>query len=75
MYNVGIFAIVSLMVGDVVRRTIDADPSLCASDPMGNDTVNATGTGDTEFDYPECSASLDIAVTMAFLSALFMVSA
>ena len=74
LHTVGIFAIVSLMVGDVVRRTIDADPSLCASDPMGNDTINATSDPDEEFDYPECSASVDIAVTMAFLSGLFMVS-
>ena len=74
LHTVGIFAIVSLMVGDVVR-TIDADPSLCSSNPMGNDTVNATSDPDEEFDYPECSASVDIAVTMAFLSGLFMVSA
>ena len=71
------FAIVSLMVGDVVRRTIDADPSLCMPDPMGNDTVNdtATGDGEVEFDYPDCPASVDIAITMTFLSALFMVGA
>ena len=73
-FSVGVFAIVSLMVGDVVRRIIDADPSLCAPDPMGNDTVNGTATK-VEFDYPDCSASVDIATTMAFLSALFMVSA
>ena len=54
------------MVGDVVRRTIDNDPSLCAG--SGNSTSG-------EFEYPDCPASLDIAVTMAFVYALFMVSA
>ena len=54
------------MVGDVVRRTIDNDPSLCAG--SGNSTSG-------EFEYSDCPASLDIAVTMAFIYALFMVSA
>ena len=64
------------MVGGVVRRTIDADPSLCMPDLMVNDTVNDTATAtELEFDYPDCDASVDIAITMAFLSALFMVGA
>jgi len=60
------------MVGDVVRRTIDADPSLCVL--TGNDTENASSTdSESQFDYPDCPASVDIAITMAFVSALFMV--
>lgn len=82
IHCIGIFAIVSLMVGDVVRRTIDTDPSLCMPDSMTgsmadndtNDTVTVA-TDDDEFDYPNCSASVNIAVTMAFVSALLMVGA
>lgn len=76
---IGIFAIVSLMVGDVVRRTIDADPSLCMSVSGGSDdnTTNTTDgtTTEVEVDYPDCPASVDIAITMAFVYAMFMVGA
>ena len=78
---VGILAIASLMVGDAVRRIIDVNPSLCMS--MSEDTVNDTndtteytasaGT-ELQIDYPDCSASVDIAITMTFVYALFMVS-
>ena len=73
----------SLMVGGAVRRIIDANPSLCMSEPMSEDIVNATNdtteyTGSTgtelQIDYPDCPAAVDIAVTMTFVYALFMVS-
>ena len=65
------------MVGDAVRRTIDANPSLCMPNLMNEDSDNATN--DTEYtdglqiDYPDCPASVDIAVTMTFVYAMFMV--
>ena len=71
------------MVGDAVRRIIDANPSLCMSDSMSEDTVNSTNdttkytasTGtELQTDYPNCPASVDIAITMTFMYALFMVS-
>ena len=75
---IGAIATASLVVGITVRRTIDANPSLCTpDDAMDNNTINATNVADVgqpQFDYPDCPASLDIAITMTFVSALFMVS-
>ena len=73
---VGIFVITSLMVGDAVRRILDANPSLCLPDPMGTNATDAeyTATDDKlQFDYPDCPATVDIAVTMTFIYAMFMV--
>ena len=42
---------------------------------MSEDTVNATDDVESQFDYPDCPASVDIAVTMTFVYALFMVGA
>ena len=72
-HTVGIFALASLIVGDAVRRIIDGNPSLCMS--MGGDNVNATGDAESRLDYPDCPASVDIAVTMTFVYGLFMVGA
>ena len=80
---VGILAVPSLLVGNAVKRIIDANPSLCISDPMNEGDVNATNdtteyatSTDTELqiDYQNCPASVDIAVTMTFVYALLMVS-
>ena len=71
--TVGIFALASLIVGDAVRRIIDANSSLCIS--MSEDTVNTTDDVESQFDYPDCPASVDMAVTMTFVYALFMVGA
>ena len=68
-------AIASLAVGSTVRATIDADPSLCLSDPSDEDTVNATDDAELMMDYPDCPAAVDIAVTMTFLYAMFLVGA
>ena len=64
-------AIASLAVGSTVRATIDANPSLCMPDPTDEDTANAT---DLMTDYPDCPAAVDIAVTMTFVYAMFLVS-
>ena len=69
----GIFSLASLIVGDTVRRIIDGNPSLCMS--ISEDAVNATGDAESQLDYPDCPASVDIAVTMTFVYALFMVGA
>ena len=65
------------MVGDTVRRTIDANPSLCMANLMGEDSDNATNdteyTAGQQIDYPDCPASVDIAITMTFVYAMFMV--
>ena len=63
-------AVGSLLVGDAVRRILDANPSLCLPDPTGTNT----STDDwLQFDYPDCPATIDIAVTMTFVYAMFMV--
>ena len=63
------------MVGNAVRRIIDANPSLCISNnPMSTETVNATDVDGMQFDYPDCPASVDIAITITFAYAMFMVS-
>ena len=66
------------MVGDVVRRTIDANPSLCMPDTMGGDADNVTNDTASytklQIDYSDFSASVDIAITMTFVYAMFMVS-
>ena len=56
------------MVGNTVRKTIDANPSLCLSDPM-----NVTNDVELMVDYSNCPASVDIAITMTFVYAMFMV--
>ena len=73
---IGTLAVGSLLVGDAVRRILDANPSLCFPDPMGTNATNAeyTATDDKlQFDYPDCLATVDIAVTMTFVYAMFMV--
>ena len=64
------------MVGNAVRRILDANPSLCLPDPMGTNATDAEyiATDDKlQFDYTDCSASVDIAITMTFVYAMFMV--
>ena len=73
---VGILVTTSLLVGDAVRRILDANPSLCLPDPMGTNATDAeyTATDDKlQYDYPDCPATVDIAVTMTFVYAMFMV--
>ena len=76
-YCVGTLAVGSLLVGDAVRRILDANPSLCLPDPMVTNTstdAEYTATNDQlQFDYPDCPATIDIAVTMTFVYAMFMV--
>ena len=63
------------MVGNAVRRIIDANPSLCISNnPMSTEPVNTTDVNGMQFDYPDCPASVDIAITITFVHAMFMVS-
>ena len=73
-YYAGTSAVTSLVIGNVVRRIIDANPSLCVSKNLiSADTVNATDVDSMQFDYPDCPASVDIAITMTFVYALIMV--
>ena len=73
---VGTLAVGSLVVGDAVRRILDANPSLCLPDPMGTNATNAEYTATDDrllFDYTDCPATVDIAITMTFVYAMFMV--
>ena len=73
---VGTLAVGSLLVGDVIRRTLDANPSLCLPNPMTTNATDAEYTSNDaklQFDYPDCPASVDIAITMTFVYAMFMV--
>ena len=61
------------MVGNAVRRILDANPSLCLPDPMGTNATDLSNDAKLEYDYPDCPASVDIAITMTFVYAMFMV--
>ena len=73
----GTLAVGSLLVGDAVRRILDANPSLCLPDPIGTnattDTEHTATNDQLQFDYPDCPATVDVAVTMTFVYAMFMV--
>lgn len=71
---VGTFAVVSLMVGDVIKRYVDDNPSMCEvvtyiNGTNGTDVITVV----TELEILDCPKVLEVVVALTFLTGLIMV--